>query len=109
MSTKIENQNVSPVAPRAEIGGALGGQESERPQLLLLYKNVNGEESGKIPCISNFELVKSWFGEANEYGRMRFELYATDLGLIIREVWIPTPPYCWQEEHIYKLLLPEER
>jgi len=106
----MSTEKVEKINPtlKGKVEGALSTQESQRVQLRLLYQNINGEELGKMPALCFWRKVGEWFGEANEYGKMRFEVYTANDGIYLREVWIPTPPYCWVEEHVYKLLLPEE-
>jgi len=84
----------------------------ETIRLEKVYSNINGEETGRNPleavCEGKKVLVAEWYGVASKEGKNYYALWSTPLGLFLRRSWVPGFGYSWEEEVIYKLILPGE-
>ncbi len=72
----------------------------------LIYSEVNDEvrhvdETYYFVEHLEWELVAEWISEEAREGKEVIQVYRTPIGIVIREKWIPHPPYIWREEHVY--------
>jgi len=83
---------------------ATGGMRVEE-----LYVYENGTERGRKPAgIYCGKEVARWDGKASDVGHFHYVLIVAPDGLYVEVKWYPAPGYIWEEERIYKLILPGE-
>ena len=75
--------------------------DSDHPELHVVDRDA-------YVAFSTAKQIAEWFGADQGAGRFKYQLFAGSSGLFLKEEWIADQGYSWDEERLYKLLMPDE-